>query len=188
MSEEIKEALKIAIELIIFGIILLIISTFNTYSRIAFVEKNNQDAIKTDISEYRLVYEYTMGKETTKENLKLLSCDLETNYANLVTRVQSNDSMLNLSRIASVVTGDDIVRLVAKYPRKYNVFIYTKSNKTDESYILTPLSSDEAWDMLSVHSFLGTDIVENFYCIFVYDSDLSIYESVVFIKQTNKGN
>lgn len=184
MSEELKEALKISLELIIFGIIVLIISIFSGYSRSAFIDKNNQDIIKTDISEYRNVYEFSMGRETTKEYMESIDSVIENDYGNLPVRIKRGLISKNqMVKIANIITGDDIVRFISKYPRDYNVFIYVfnKDVNNFDLYKLNSESTDEDWNMLSVNQFLDKNITKEFYCVFIYDEVLGIYESVVFI-------
>lgn len=184
MSEELKEAIKISLELIIFGIIVLVISIFNGYARSAFIEKNNQDIIKTDISEYRNVYEFSMGKETTKEYMESINSIIDNDYGNLPVRIKNGTISKNqMVKIANIITGDDVVRFISKYPRDYNVFIYVfnKDVNNFDLYRLNSESTDEDWNMLSVNKFLGNNITKEYYCVFIYDEVLSVYESVVFV-------
>ena len=184
MSEELKEAIKISLELIIFGIIVLIISIFNGYARSAFIEKNNQDIIKIDISEYRNIYEFSMGKETTKEYMESINSIIENDYGNLPVRIKNGTISKNqMVKIANIITGDDVVRFISKYPRDYNVFIYVfnKDVNNFDLYKLNSESTDEDWNMLSVNQFLEENITKEFYCVFIYDEVLGIYESVVFV-------
>ena len=79
MSNELKEAIKIALECVIFASLILIIAVFGNFARESLVMKNNQDITMTDIKEYRDIYSFTKGNELVLEALNNdLSIDLDT--------------------------------------------------------------------------------------------------------------
>ena len=168
MGNEIREAMFVAIDVLVFSLLLLIIFFFGRYANNAFVLKKTQDLTITDIQEYRNVYQFSMGKEITKEELKNIAGDYP--YLGL--------SQNKAKELSNIVTGDDIVRLVGLYPKEYKIYISNDSKHLE----LTSDSDVSEWSMSTVSDWLGEDVTKEFYCLFVYDEVQYKYDSVIFIR------
>lgn len=164
MDNEVKGAFEIALEILIFSLLVLIIFFFSSYSRNAFVLKSNQDMSRNSVIQYRKVYQFTMGKEITTD-------EITTSYANY-TRNQA-------AQKGNIVTGDDIVRLLGLYPQEFNVYITNRSSKK----AILRTDDIKKWDMSDLGNWLGSDISNEFYCVFVFDKTQYIYDAVIFISK-----
>ena len=172
MSDELRESIAIAIEVLVFSIILLIISFFGTYSRNAFTLKQMQDLGMVDILEYRNIYEFSMGKEITKTELK--------NRPDIILNAKNFGlSTTEVDKFCNVVTGDDIVRLVGLYPNMYSYYIY---NDRTSPIKLVKDDDDTNWSILPISTALGEDIGEKFYCLVVYDDATNLYDYFAFTR------
>lgn len=168
LSEELREAIIISVELLVFSLLLVIIFFFGEYAHNAFVVKQIQDSTITDIVEYRNIYQFSMGKEVNKSELETFAGPAP--YYGL-----GADKAQELSNI---VTGDDIVRFIGLYPKEYPVYIY--KDKITDRLELTKDTNIDNWSMTYVSDWLGEDINKEFFCLFVYDEISYVYDSVIF--------
>lgn len=169
MSDEVRGAFELGLEILIFSMLILIIFFFSTYARNALVIKSNQDSGINREVQYRKVYQFSMGKEVKKG-------ELSTPYTNLTEGQVKN--------ISNIVTGDDIVRLVGLYPNEFNVYI-KKASSTNGTKTILRTDDLNKWDIVNLNAWLGIDIGKEFYCVFVYDETQYIYDSVVFIMKSS---
>ena len=205
MSTELREAIVVGIECLLFSLILFIIFIFSGYSKDALNIKHTQDLAMTDITEYRNIYQFTEGKEFKSEDLKNIVGD----FPNIILSNSMNDGsklnkighLLNPNCVETeddykeikLLNGDDIVRFVGLYPKEYNITIINGA-KTLKLYknsstqyiessedVRTKLSND--WEISNVSAWLGQEIVNKFYCIISYDDLTNQYDSVIFLKQ-----
>lgn len=188
MSTELREAIVIGIECLLFSFLLFIIFIFGGYSKDALNIKHTQDLAMTDITEYRNMYQFTEGKEVPKSKIELSIGAFP--YTGL-TKIKEDE----ISNLCKVLKGDDIVRFVGLYSKEYNVKIKNGSKSLElyksssEKYINSTEEEREKlsnnWAMLNVSDWLGSDIVNEFYCIVVYDELTYQYDSVIFFKKVN---
>ncbi len=170
MSDELREALYIGIELILFSIILTMILVMGNFSREAYGIKKMQDVSMIDVNEYRKFYEFTMGKEKKKEDIE---------------KKVGNSSFCNISEDymrenGNIVTGDDIVRFISKYPYEYDVYVSFK----DKQIVLNVNSGKEAWTSTYISSVLGEIVNKEFYSLGVFDNIDFCYDSIIFKLKT----
>lgn len=166
MSDELREAIYIGVELILFSIILTIILFMGNFSREAYDIKKMQDVSMTDINEYRKFYEFTLGKEKQKDEIE---------------KIVGNSSFCSLSEgymrdNGNIVTGDDIIRFIGKYPYEYDVYV----SYDDKIFELNTESSKENWSSTYVSSVLGEIVNKEFYSLGVFDSIDYCYDSIIF--------
>ena len=69
MSAEIKEVVKIAIDMMLLSILVLMVSFFGSMSKDALNFKTIENASMHEIKEYQSIYEYTRGKKINKSVL-----------------------------------------------------------------------------------------------------------------------
>lgn len=179
MSDELREAIIIGLELILFSILLLIIFFFGQYSKNAFLLKNIQDETMYDIVEYRNFYEYTSGSEVDIDVLRD-KYNIRRNTSNTLNNL-TEEKAKELSN-ENWVTGDDIVRFVGDYHKEYDVIIQTKENK--KIGITKDLDTD-VWDVGYVTNWLNDKVSSPFYCFAIYDTYFYKYDSIVFVEKTN---
>ena len=122
MENELREAVMLGVELIVFSVLLLIVVLFGSYSRDAYNLKNNQDNSMSQIEEYRNIYEFSEGKNETKDNL-VKDCGSDYFYTNIVKTKVDSLTCIGKETEEQSFTGNDVVRFVGLYPYKYNIRI-----------------------------------------------------------------
>lgn len=170
MDEELKIGIYTALEVLIFAVLITIIAFFGRISQEAFVIKQTQDLSKTELVEFRKVYEFSLGKIVNKEEIEK---DVGKAPYTAISTTYMKDN-------GNVVTGDDIVRLVGLYPYEYTIYIQGKKGNKE----LTPESSKDDWSMSGVSDWLGDDVTHEFYCLFIYDELKYGFDSVIFKYKT----
>ena len=200
MENELREAVMLGVELIVFSVLLLIVVLFGSYSRDAYNLKNNQDNSMSQIEEYRNIYEFSEGKNETKDNL-VKDCGSDYFYTNIVKTKVDSLTCIGKETEEQSFTGNDVVRFVGLYPYKYNIRIIKGS---DEMYLFKSLpegftkttdnligfnirmSNNKTikgmdYNVAELSAWLGEKETSNFYGIFVYDENYGTFEDVIFI-------
>ena len=187
MSLEVKESIIIAIELLIFSVLLIIIAIFGGFARNALIRKNLQNDAMTNIKEYRNMYEFTEGIEVTVDEMKTFGY-AATNYKDISAAFcQSKNA--TATPIANIVSGDDIIRFIGLYPYEHQIYIKldnTKNIVLDKGYNISSNLSEQqlkVWDMSTLVDIFGEDIGSDFYCVAIYDEWLYEYAAIVFVKK-----
>lgn len=170
MDEELKMGLYTVIELLVFAVLVLIIAQFGKVSRESFVIKQTQDLSRTELVEFRKVYEFSLGKIINKEQIE----------KDVGKAPYSSISIDYISKNGNIVTGDDIIRLVGLYPYEYTIYIQGKSKNLE----LTPESSKEDWSITEISNWFGEDVTHEYYCLFIYDELKYGFDSVIFKYKT----
>ena len=153
MSSELREALVIGIELILFSLLIIIVAFFGDYSQDAFrTQKNQQDATRA-IESYSSMYEFTSGAEIDYDFIieELGIKRTETgSYRNLtdsnillIYNNATNKSFSSLDKIPEfyLVTGDDIARFAGLNNAKYDIVITNLDNKEYKTLVFTDMES-----------------------------------------------
>lgn len=147
MDSEVKEAIVIAIELLVFSVLVAIIFVFSQYSREAYNFKHTSDISINAISEYRDIYQFSHGAQILKKDIISVYNDADFFYDNnfndryieaklgvvpIFRYINSDDKKEILRETEdrvirqldyNIVTGDDIIRFIGLYPYSYNVRI-----------------------------------------------------------------
>ena len=212
MGNELREATIVGVELILFGLLILIIALFGNYARDAFALKEARNQGMSDIQEYRGIYNLTEGSE-----IDLVDCDdafleamgkapngpddpkvtidvsceevfTDSSY-NFLKAVHLSDIML-----LNVVTGDDIVRFASLHPKEYNMYIRIDTDSDNDIILKDALSINEEvlekekedlrriWDISILSETLGEDVNSYFLCFATYNSILCQYPGIIFVK------
>lgn len=158
MSSELREAVVVGIELILFSLLIIIVAFFGKYSQDALITKTKQEDASHAIEEYSDIFEFTGGaeidyamffsdgydklykpygikemKRTTAGSYQNLT---ETNILAIYRQVRGDMSLTkqNLPKFY-LTTGDDIVRFIALYGMKYDIVVSNISyyEPTDKS-------------------------------------------------------
>lgn len=153
MSSELREAIVIGIELILFSLLIVIIAFFGSYSRDAFrVQKNQQDATRA-IEYYSSMYEFTSGIEVDYDVLideLRVQRTTEGSYTNLTEsnilamyNKATNKNFTNLNKIPEFyfVTGDDIARFAGLNNAKYDIVVANLDNANYSTLVFTDMES-----------------------------------------------
>lgn len=183
MSTELREALVIGIECLVFSFLLFIIFVFGGYSKDALNIKHTQDIAMTDITEYRNIYQFTEGKEVLKSEI-----ELEIGGFPYVGLTKSK-----AEGVGKLLQGDDVVRFAGLFSKEYNVVIKNGSNRLElyksnsDKYINSTEEErkkmTDDWNISNISDWLGVDIVNDFYCVVIYDELTYQYDSVIFLKK-----
>lgn len=175
MTDELREASIIGLELIVFGVIVLIILTFGNFAERAFFLKNLEDASRMEITEYKNFYEFTHGKEEDIDELRKI--DIKRTTSGLFTAELDEE----FARIhGSEVTGDDILRFIGLYAFEYDVIVYTNSF----DLALTTDSHPDGWSLTELSDKFKEKMGNTFYCFAVYDTYNHMYDSIVFYEKS----
>lgn len=175
MTNELRESLVLGLELIVFGVIILIILTFGNFAERAFFAKNLEDASRMEITEFKNFYEFTHGREMDIDELRQ-------NYG-IVRNVNGTFNGVTETRaqqFGSEVTGDDILRFIGLYAFEYDVIVYTDSF----DMALTTDSHPDGWSLTELSDKFKEKMGNTFYCFAVYDTYNHMYDSIVFYEKS----
>ena len=178
MSNELRETLVIALELVVFAILILIISFFGSYARNALYLKGIQDETITDIVEYSNIYNFTLGSEVTVENLKDRNIIRVNNGNDVLEMGLMDEGLAGGFANGTVITGNDIVNFYGRFGNDYNGVV-----KFSNGTVLD--SSDFNVNNLGEISLkLGEKVNSDFYCFAVYDDYKYEYKFIIFYEKT----
>ena len=175
MSNELRESLVIALELVVFGVLILIISFFGGYARNALYLKNIQDATITDIVEYSNIYNFTLGSEVTVEDLRNRNI---INNSDVLQMTLIDDSKAIDFSNGTVITGNDIVNFYGRFGKEYNGVIKFSNGAVLDS------SDFNVNNLGEISAKLGEKVNSDYYCFAVYDSYEYEYKFVIFYEKT----
>ncbi len=176
MADELREALIIGLELIVFGAIVLIILSFGNFAERAFFMKNLEDAARTEITEFKNFYEFTHGCQEDIDELRQKYSIIKNTS---LTFNGVNEDFAK--KHGSEVKGDDILRFIGLYAFEYDIIIYP-SDKT--AFALTYETKPNGWSLTEISDMLKEKMGQTFYCFAVYDTYSHMYDSIVFYEKT----
>lgn len=174
MSDELKQAVTIGIELFVFSLLILIVACFGLFADRAFNIKTMEDTTRTEIVEFRNIYEFTNGCE---EDIDVLR---ETyNIKKNTSGTFNNITETFAKQHGTEVTGDDILRFVGKYTFEYDIVIYT----TSFSMGLNKETEPDGWLLTDLSNKFNEKLSNTFYCFAIYDTYNYKYDSIVFYEK-----
>lgn len=226
MSSELREAMVIGIEVILFSLLIVIVAFFGRYAQDAFYTKNMQEDASRAIENFSDIYEFTSGVEVDYDAIRDKNIKRATNgsYSGLTEANVFTMYQMALARSYTkttlpefyLTTGDDIVRFVGLFDTKYDVIVANLDNSNYNTVVFTDMESANRTNAFSnnnsgtvkliklsqmsttllndnqnkdvtnykiVHDYLGEELSSQFYCIAVYDSAYSTYDSIIFFKK-----
>lgn len=201
MGIGVREAIYICLECLVFAILILIVSLFGGYARESLHTKGNLNAQMTEIKEYRGIYEFTMGCEIKTSDIHDYMNQYGDNLKGEIINYEFKDIELFLywncdnydddeedyfsigkewAFADTMVSGEDLVRFIGKYPNQYNIVIL-RTTESDIKYDkLRKEDSIEKWSMSYNMELLGESEIEEFYCFGIYDDLKNRYDCIVF--------
>lgn len=168
MGREIKVAIKIAIDVILLGILVTIVAVFGTLSRDALNNKTSENNAMVDITEYKDMYAYTRGKTIYKtvmgnssysvpytvscadicetfRNKGTINCTY-VDYLNKVTKYKEDIlKSLTPEYPQGLLTGSDIALFLTKFPQVYNVSIQDTTGTVLYSFVRVKDIGEKDW-------------------------------------------
>lgn len=152
MSSELREAIVVGIELILFSLLIVIVAFFGRYSQDAFNVKTSQQEVRNSIEAYSKIYEFTSGVEVDYEffedkGMKRTTTGTYTNLteANIISvyRSATNNNTLSATNLPSfyLTTGDDIARFIGLFGSTYDVVVANLDNKDYHTLVFTDMES-----------------------------------------------
>lgn len=193
MDSEVKQAVIIASELLVFATLLLIVAVFGQYSRNAFVLKGIENENISAISEYRDIYYYTEGQQYLESEYQkdFSRKSYKTDEDTLISDLTSN-SFIFSNDFTKIVKGNDIVNFVAHHPGEYPIIIrqgasYVKLDPLEYNKMIDDATDKDEeislWDINALISFLGEDMHKEFYSYAFYNDYEYEYKYVLFIEK-----
>ena len=204
MNIGVREAIYICLECLVFGFLILIVSLFGGYARNALHTKADLNTQMTEISEYRDIYEFTMGCElktvdiseyvnqygTNVSKKQFIDYDIEDMEIffswNIDNYDDNEEDFFSIGKewafSQTILKGEDLIRFIGKFPNKYNIAIMQKTSNTLELNKLMKEESIEKWTMSHNMDMLGESELEDFYCFSVYDDINGKYDCIVFVE------
>lgn len=161
MSTELREAMVVGIELILFSLLIVIVAFFGRYSQDAFNVKTSQQEVRNSIETYSKIYEFTSGIEVDYElfedkGMKRTTTGTYTNLteANIISvyRSATNNNTLSTTNLPNfyLTTGDDIARFIGLFGSAYDVVVANLDNDDYHTLVFTDMDSanrkDEIFD------------------------------------------
>lgn len=201
MNIGVREAIYICLECLVFAFLILIISLFSGYAKDSLHLKADLNTQMTEISEYRDIYEFTMGcelntsdinnylgKSKRVEIIDYTMSNMETFFAWNVDKYNDGESDFfsigkEWSFADTIVSGEDLVRFIGKFPNEYNIMIFRVANSQLQMNKLRKEASSEEWSMSYNMELLGDSEIKDFYCFSVYDDLKNRYDCIVFIEK-----
>lgn len=152
MSSELREAMVVGIELVLFSLLIVIVAFFGRYSQDAFNVKTSQQDVRNSIEAYSKIYEFTSGVEVDYEffedkGMKRTTTGTYTNLteANIISvyRRATNNNTLSATNLPSfyLTTGDDIARFIGLFGSTYDVVVANLDNKDYHTLVFTDMES-----------------------------------------------
>ena len=152
MSSELREAIVVGIELILFSLLIVIVAFFGGYSQDALNTKTNQEQASQAIENYANIYEFTSGIEIDYEYFSDKGMDRTTtgSYRNLnesaileIYRKVTNNSALTKANLPEfyLTTGDDIARFIALFGVEYDIVVANLDNTSYNTVVFTDMVS-----------------------------------------------
>ena len=149
MGTEIKQAVYICIELILFSLLALMISVFIKVSYNAFYDKQVKTDVMHEITAYANVFEFTSGAEINLEHLQKytpygLTMNIKRTSAGRYQNLSKNN-VINIYKIICqnknlietqipayfILKGDDIVNFIGTFGTETDVIVANLKNSED---------------------------------------------------------
>ena len=175
MGNELREAIVIGLELIVFSFLLIIIAFFGSYSKTALHLKNVHDSTRTDIVEYNNIYNFTLGSQVTVAELQDMGI---IDASNNLQMSRMDEGLAGGFANSTIVTGNDLVNFYGKFGKEYNGVAKLADGRILDN---TDFSSNALGD-ISLQ--LGEHVNSEYYCFAIYDEYKYQYAFVVFYEKT----
>lgn len=175
MGNELREAIVIGLELIVFSLLLIIIAFFGSYSKTALYLKNVHDSTRTDIVEYNNIYNFTLGSQVTVAELRDMGI---IDGSNNLQMGMMDEGLAGGFANSTIVTGNDLVNFYGKFGKEYNGVVKLSDGRILDN---TNFSSNDLGD-ISLQ--LGEHVNSKYYCFAIYDEYKYQYVFVVFYEKT----
>lgn len=206
MNIGVREAIYICLECLVFAFLILIISLFSGYAKDSLHLKADLNTQMTEISEYRDIYEFTMGCELNTSDIndylgrtnRIEIIDYTMDELSEFFKLNINKRKNNESNFFSIgkewsfaeteVSGEDLIRFIGKFPNEYNIIIFSVTSTELKLNKLRKEASSEEWSMSYNMELLGDSEIKDFYCFGVYDDLKSRYDTIVFVEKAYTDN